>query len=63
MNEEDKDKIAKEKEIKIGETQSEGDKQPLDESKTISLQRLRKALQSFTNWFSGGNFDIKYSTL
>jgi len=36
MNEEDKDKIAKEEESKIGETQSEGDKQPLDESKTIN---------------------------
>ena len=36
MNEEDKDKIAKEEEIKVGETQSEGDKQPLDESETIN---------------------------
>ena len=36
MNVEDKDKIAKEEEIKIDGTQSEGDKQPLDESKTIN---------------------------
>ena len=36
MIEEDKDKIAKEEEIKIDGTQSEGDKQPLDESKTIN---------------------------
>ncbi len=36
MNEEDKDKKTKEEEIKIDETQSEGEKQPLDESKAIN---------------------------
>ena len=33
MDDEDKDKIVKEEDKKIDETQSEGEKQPLDESK------------------------------